>query len=203
MSSYQVFISFKNLGHDGSVTRDSALAQELYQFLADHGFRVFFSNVSLEASGTSAYKSAIEAALDQAEVLIAVTTRPEHITSEWVKYEWDSFHNDIISGLKRTGKIFVYVEGIPASGLPRALRQCQVFEHDERDKGRVRTFLLSSLGLRPVDQNLSRPWYRVMSRLVMGAPDVDIECKQCGYDMTFTPADQEGPPMRCPRCRLE
>jgi hypothetical protein len=164
---------------------------------------VFFSNKSLEQIGNSAFKAEIETALDQAQILIAVTTNPEHIASQWVKYEWDSFHNDIISGIKPNGRIFVYVEGVRTSTLPRALRQCQVFENDDKAKHTLTEFIISSFGLRPVEESLSKPWYRVTSRMVLGAPDVDIQCKQCGYETTFTPAEKEGPALRCPSCKLE
>ena len=205
MNEWQIFISFKHRGADGRPTRDSDLAQGLYQFLSDRGFRVFFSNKTLESGGVSAYKPAIEEALDNAQVLIAVTTRPEHINSEWVKYEWDSFHNDIISGLKSGGRIFVYVEDLAPSALPRALRQCQVFEHSDQDQLRLREFLLSSLGLRPAGESfsLSKPWYRITSQMTLGAPEVDISCKQCGYETTFTPAERQGPPGSCPKCGLQ
>lgn len=53
----QVFISFKNLDANGKPTRDSQLAQEVHDFLAAHGLRVFFSNVSLEKLGIAHFRS--------------------------------------------------------------------------------------------------------------------------------------------------
>ena len=205
MAGYQVFISFKHLGADGRPTRDSHLAQDLYQFLSDRGFRVFFSNKSLEQAGESMYKPAIESALDEAQVLIAVTTRPEHITSEWVRYEWDSFHNDILSGLKKNGRIFVYLDGVSPSALPRALRQCQVFEFEDENedqKLRLQQFIVSSLGLRPSLEPFSGPWYSVLTPYGPGAPYIDIQCKQCGFETDFTPSERQGPPSACPNCGL-
>lgn len=45
-----------------------------------------------------------------------------------VRYEWDSFVNDILSGVKPDGQIFGYVENTSISSLPRALRPSKVFE---------------------------------------------------------------------------
>jgi hypothetical protein len=149
------------------------------------------------------YKPAIESALDEAPVLIAVTTAPGHITSEWVKYEWDSFHNDILSGLKKNGRIFVYLEGMSASALPRALRQCQVFEYaSEEEKLRLQEFVVSSLNLRPSLKPFSGPWYNVLTPYGLGAPYIDIQCKQCGSETDFTPSERQGPPSACPSCGL-
>lgn len=125
----KVFISFKNLEKSGLISRDSELAREVHDFLTQRGLEVFFSSVSLERMGVAAYKQAIDDALDQADVVIAVGTSREHLMSEWVRYEWDSFTNDILSGLKPKGRVFAYVEGLPTAELPRALRQTQAIQH--------------------------------------------------------------------------
>src|SRR5438046_1313353 len=105
---YDVFISFKHLGPDGTPTRDSQLAEEVYNHLTSRGFRVFFSKKSLEQSGADAYKKAIDDALDASTVLVAVGTSKENLESEWVRHEWDGFHNEMLSGRKSNGRIFVY-----------------------------------------------------------------------------------------------
>ena len=203
MIAWQIFISFKNLDRDGKPTPDSVLADDLYQYLSRRGFRVFFSNRSLEKLGISAYKREIEDALDRAKVLIVVGTSIENISSEWVRYEWDSFHSDIIGGAKQDGRIFVYADDIQLTTLPRALRQSQVFEHGQRTRERLGNFIQNSLNLRPALEHLGKPWYRVLTGYGPGAPEVDIECKQCEYRTDFTPAARESPPARCPRCSLE
>ena len=126
---YDVFISFKNLSADGTPSRDSHLASELYRFLSAKGLTVFFSNISLEKLGTAQYKKAIDAALDAAHTLVAVGTSGANLDSQWVRYEWDSFFNDILSGLKPQGRVFAYIEGTDIGALPRALRQSQTFTH--------------------------------------------------------------------------
>jgi Leucine-rich repeat (LRR) protein len=126
-SHFEVFISFKNLDEHGNVTRDQAIASQLTHTLTERGISVFFSAETLERLGTSAYKKAIDNALDEAKVLIAVGTSKANLESEWVRYEWDGFLQDIISGVKPTGHVFVVVEGISPRDLPRGLRQSQTF----------------------------------------------------------------------------
>jgi TIR domain-containing protein len=124
-----VFITFKNLDEKGAPTRDSEIATNVYQFLTAKGLMVFFSAVTLEDLGTSAYKRAIDKALDSATVLVAIGTSRSHLDSQWVSYEWDSFYNDILSGIKPNGSVFTYIEGMTIAELPRTLRQTQTFMH--------------------------------------------------------------------------
>lgn len=145
-SSYEVFISFKYLDESGNPTVDSELARQVYEHLTDRGLTVFLSTVSLEQSGIAAYKAAIDDALDSAKVLISVGTKSEHLNSKWVKYEWDSFFNDIISGVKPDGRVFVYADGIRLIDLPRALRQMQCVPHGAESLDRLYRFVRNSLG---------------------------------------------------------
>ncbi|MCC6795287.1 MAG: toll/interleukin-1 receptor domain-containing protein [Candidatus Hydrogenedentes bacterium] len=147
----QIFISFKNFDTNGRPTRDSQLAREVHDFLAAQGLHVFFSNVSLEKLGIAAYKKAIDGALDSAKVLIAVGTSGEHLDSQWVRYEWDSFLNDILSGVKPNARIFGYVENTPISSLPRSLRQSQVFDHGPGTLERLFNFVANALGVKATD----------------------------------------------------
>lgn len=166
----QVFVSFKNLNADGKPTRDSELAKEIHDFLSAQGLRVFFSNVSLEKLGVAAYKRAIDGALDSAKVLIAVGTSGEHLDSQWVRYEWDSFLNDILSGIKPDGRIFGYVENIPISSLPRSLRQSQVFEHGPGAMERLFNFVANAVGMKitDIDTRISQTTDRLRQVVVQG-----------------------------------
>lgn len=143
----QVFISFKNLDTNGKPTRDSQLAKEVYKFLAGQGLRVFFSNVSLEKLGIAAYTKAIDDALDVAKVLVAVGTSREHLDSQWVRYEWNSFFNDILSGVKPNGRLFVYIAEVSLNELPRALRQNQVFVDEAGSHDTLYNFICNALGV--------------------------------------------------------
>ncbi len=125
--NWQVFISCKVSDGNGDFTRDWHLAKELYELLEANSIRVFMSSFSLERLGESDYKQVIEEALDQARVMVVVGTSKENLNSKWVKYEWDSFHNEMISGRKKGGEIFTLVENLTINELPLALRQNQSF----------------------------------------------------------------------------
>jgi hypothetical protein len=157
MQACDVFVSFKNLDSSGQLTRDASLARSVFDHLASKGLRVFYSNVSLELLGVAAYQQAIDAALDAARVLIAVGTSSDHMASQWVRYEWSSFYNDILSGIKRDAKLFVYVEGVSISELPRMLRQNQVFVHQANSLQCLCNFVCNALGVQPVDPDRPVP----------------------------------------------
>lgn len=149
-SDYEVFISAKNLDDAGHPTEDRNIAQELWEFLTGRGLRTFFSNVSLERMGVSAYTKAIDDALDRAQVLVVVCTSGAHADSQWVRYEWDSFLNDIRSGIKPEGHVFVYLVNESIRNLPRGLRHTQCIEHAPEGFGRLARFIANATGKRPM-----------------------------------------------------
>lgn len=150
MAKYQVFISFKNTGSDGTHTKDYHMAYALYTHLINKGIKVFFSEETLEKLGESDYKAAIEEALDVVSVLVVVGTSAENLNSKWVKYEWDSFHQDILSDYK-DGEIFSYLADIDIHTLPRSLRSLQAVQHNEDDPklsiSKLYNFIKNSLGI--------------------------------------------------------
>jgi hypothetical protein len=141
---WEVFVSSKGLDRTGEKSRDAQIAEHLYEVLRDRGISVFLSSRSFELMGVSAYKAAIDEALGDATVLVAVGTTTSHLNSDWVKYEWDAFLADILSGLKPGGRIFVYTEGLTPRELPLALRQMQVFQHPA-DIERLHRFVRAGL----------------------------------------------------------
>lgn len=145
-SPFEVFISFKNLDETGNPTRDQTIAQQVTHALMKRGISVFFSVETLERLGTSAYKKAIDNALDEAKVLIAVGTSKANLESEWVRYEWDGFLQDVISGVKPTGHVFVVTEGISPRDLPRGLRHSQTFTFSEPEIERMINFIRHAMG---------------------------------------------------------
>lgn len=126
--AYDIFISFKNTDSNGQPTEDVAIANELYKQLTDAGLSVFFSNIILHQQGAAAYKAAIETALDEASILIVLATSVDYLTSEWVSYERESFHNDILSGRKTNACIVPYLKNIYGTDVPRSLRNYQTFQ---------------------------------------------------------------------------
>jgi len=143
---YQVFLSFKNLDKDGNPTRDSLLAQELYEYFTGRGLTVFFSERTLEALGVASYKGAIDNALDAAQVLVAVGTSAENLNSKWVEYERETFYIDILNETKPNGRIFSYVDGVQANKLPRTLKQMQCIQHGPDAFERLYRFVANALG---------------------------------------------------------
>ncbi|MBR3179418.1 MAG: TIR domain-containing protein [Clostridia bacterium] len=88
---FDVFICYKESENDGSRTRDSMMAQEIYYQLTEQGRRVFFSRITLEDKAGTEYEPYIFAALNSAKVMIVVTTSAEHVNAVWVKNEWSRF----------------------------------------------------------------------------------------------------------------
>ena len=88
---FDVFICYKETGDNGQRTKDSALAHDIYHQLANEGFKVFFSRITLEKKLGHQYEPYIFAALNSAKVMLVVGTRPEHFNAVWVKNEWSRF----------------------------------------------------------------------------------------------------------------
>lgn len=129
--NYEVFISYKCSDEQGNKTPDFAIAQELYIALTNMGYNTFFSSNTLEQIGSSRYKSDIDAALDTAKVMIVVLSKVEYALSHWVQYEWDSFYNDYLSGVRKEANLFTLTTDINVHELPRTLRNVQNFDYRE------------------------------------------------------------------------
>lgn len=68
----RIFIFYKHSDSNGGVTEDYSIAKAVYDELIKRNVSAFFSNVTLFQNGQSAYKKAIDHALDQARLLIVV-----------------------------------------------------------------------------------------------------------------------------------
>ena len=88
---FDVFICYKDTSDVGSRTRDSVLAQDIYQALTADGLRVFFSRITLEDKLGTQYEPYIFAALNSAKVMLVVGTSKENLNAVWVKNEWSRF----------------------------------------------------------------------------------------------------------------
>lgn len=171
---YDVFVSFKELGRDGKPTRDSLLAADIHEYLSSRGLSVFLSTVELQALGVSAFKKAIDEALDKSQALVAVGTTTENLESEWVRYEWDSFFNDIISEVKPEGRVFAYIEGLELKSLPRALRQTQAILHRDGSLELLYRFITNALN---VDMLSSMPINKERSEF-KASPEVEAVLRE-------------------------
>lgn len=126
-----VFISYKCSDENGNKTPDYRMAGELHKALSDLGFDVFFSSDTLERIGSSRYKMDIDDALDTAKAMVVVLSCPEYALSQWVQYEWDSFYNDYLSGVRSGANLFTLTMGLNINDLPRTLRNVQNFDYSE------------------------------------------------------------------------
>ncbi len=124
MEQFDIFISFKNTGENGLQTEDAALAEQVYKEFCARGISTFYSNITLLRLGESVYKRSIDKALDTAKILIVIGTDLAYITSRWIRYEWESFHTDVLDGVK-DGEIITFTKNINPRSLPRALRSYQ------------------------------------------------------------------------------
>lgn len=129
--NYEVFISYKCSDEQGNRTPDFAIAQELYATLTNMGYNTFFSSNTLEQLGSSRYKADIDSALDTSKVMIVVLSKAEYALSHWVQYEWDSFYNDYLSGVRQEANLFTLTTNLNVHELPRTLRNVQNFDYKE------------------------------------------------------------------------
>lgn len=108
-----VFLSFPS--------EDADLAHEVYLHLKRCRWGVFFSDNLLAGRR---FSDEIDRALDKARALVAVGRRVTHLEKEWVKYEWQSFHNDILNRRKSDSTPLIpFIAGFDPRDLPRPLRQ--------------------------------------------------------------------------------
>lgn len=88
---FDIFISYKETDQNGNRTKDSVVAQELYEKLVSAGYKVFFSRITLEDKIGSEYEPYIYAALSSSKIMLTVSSSKENIEAPWVKNEWSRF----------------------------------------------------------------------------------------------------------------
>lgn len=88
---YDVFICYKETDEEKQRTKDSVMAQDIYDALTAKGYKVFFSRITLEDKLGQDYEPYIFSALNSAKVMLAVGTKFEHFNAVWVKNEWSRF----------------------------------------------------------------------------------------------------------------
>lgn len=124
---YDAFLSCKHSAPTGGRTRDSEIAEALEAALVQRGVRTFRADTALQQLGRADYSRAIAEALEAASVLVVVGTSADFVNSEWIRYEWDTFLNEIRSHRKR-GILVTVLEGMGVPQLPIELRQWQSFD---------------------------------------------------------------------------
>ncbi len=149
---FDIFISFKATDN-GELTRDSQVAAELYRTLTNRGFRVFFSSETLLEGKSSDFSSEIDSALDEARLLIVVSTQVDYINSGWIKHEWNTFNADILSDIKKNAQIITFTDGIAIKEMPRVLRYVQNYNFSEEDN--MLTFINGFFDYQPVVEKIA------------------------------------------------
>lgn len=135
----RVFISYKHHGADGHDLPDVGMASELYSELRKRGINAFFSSESVIDMANSDYKALIDESLDKADILVLVSTDPENCQSEWVRYEWDGYYKDILSG--RKGMFVSYLDYPDIMKFPRTIRSNEIFQRSEDGLNRLLAFI--------------------------------------------------------------
>lgn len=148
---FDIFISFKATDN-GEVTRDSQAANDLYRLLTQSGYRVFFSSQTLLEGKSSDFSSEIDSALDEARLLIVVSTKVEYINSGWVRHEWNTFNADILSNIKKNAQIITFTDGINTKEMPRVLRYVQNYRFADEDN--MLTFINGFFGNQPIAERV-------------------------------------------------
>lgn len=193
-TQFDVFISCRKTGNDCQPTRDSLIARNVFDFLNAHGVRSFLAEESLLAMGQADYKNAIDQVLDKVPVMVVVACAAENLESPWVKYEWDSFHNDVLGGIKR-GVLFSYLDNVDVKLLPRTLRQNQAIHHSEGSLNVLFSYIASALGLNRMEQMAEGGQRAVdrfsrMTEIIAESRLLELEITSGMFGGMFTPEQQ-------------
>lgn len=131
---YDIFICYKDsdLANGISRTEDSVAVQELYIHLTGKGYRVFYSRESLRGKVGEKYEPYIFSALSTAEVMLVYGSKPEYITSTWLKNEWLRYVKKIQAGEKQANSLLVACDGFSPALLPKTLASRQCFDANQR-----------------------------------------------------------------------
>jgi len=131
---YDIFICYKesDLANGIQRTEDSIAMQDLFGYLKDMGYRVFYSHDSLRNKAGEKYEPYIFNALSTAKVMLVYGSKPDYINSVWLKNEWMRYLGRMHAGEKKQGSLLVAYKGFSPYELPRALASLQCFDAGDR-----------------------------------------------------------------------
>jgi len=118
LKAFDIFISHKS--------EDYKIAKKVYDVLCKKGRKIFLSEITLPAVANTDYTAEISDALDHTKHLIVIADNINKISSGWVKYEWNAFLNEKLSGRKDGNVLTVITDNININELPLGLRQFEV-----------------------------------------------------------------------------
>ena len=123
---YDIFISYKETDESGDRTKDSILAQDIYNALEKEGYKVFLSRVTLSSIAGQAYEPYIYSALYSSKIMVLVTTNEEYVNAVWVKNEWSRFLGMMKNDSSK--KIIPCYADMDAYDLPKEIRNLQAID---------------------------------------------------------------------------
>ena len=88
---YDIYISYRAQDDNGDKTPVSEIAGHLYNKLTSAGYRVFLSEAALKGKKQSDCEPYIYAALNSANVMLALGTSYDDYNDVWVKNEWNRY----------------------------------------------------------------------------------------------------------------
>lgn len=169
---FDIFICYKETAPDGQRTKDSVLAQDIYDALTAKSYKVFFSRITLEDKLGQYFEPYIFSALNSAKVMLAIGTDYEYFNAVWVKNEWSRFLA-LMSKDKSKTLIPCYCD-IDAYDMPEEFKHFQ-----GQDMGKVGFVqdLVRGIG-KIIPLTSSEPHRVVVQQQASGNPTVDSLIKR-------------------------
>ena len=124
---YDVFLCKKS--------EDVNIAKEICTFLENNGLTCFLSERDCPYSGQPNYYQTIDEALDNSTNLVVICSNSSFLESRWVKHEWQSFSNELLSSKGKGNLITIISRSVSRNDLPYTLRNLELIFLDEyKDK---------------------------------------------------------------------
>jgi len=124
-----------------SKSEDFDYPQQVYTFLKERGYNVFFSEETLADQGISDYRKGIDRALDVSKHMIVLTSKKEYVEGDWVEAEWGLFINEKRSGRKLGNIVTLINGGMQIEDLPSSLRYYEVIPFDPKSFEKILKYL--------------------------------------------------------------
>jgi len=132
---YDIFLCFKATDDETSKpTVDEREMNLLYDFLRNEGFKVFYSPVEMKKFvGAPYYDAYIFNAIKKSQIMIVYGSKPEYLTSTWVKNEWTRYLKQIEKDEKNIKSLLIICDGFnPQEINSKKLSNRQCFDGESK-----------------------------------------------------------------------